>query len=223
MAFGAAWLFLILSSRISGLGVIFVAKRSLIALPFALAAVTAIFSLPGQTLTEWDFGPWHLVATDAGLLRFLSIMVRSWLSVQGAILLIATTRFPDLIHAFEHLRVPHMLVTVIAFLYRYMFVLTDEVIRLMRARQSRSASMGGHKTGGSIAWRARVAGNMIGQLFLRSYERSDRIYNAMLARGYTGHIRTLNHHEMLAIDWLFSALAAVSILVLQLIAYFSVR
>ena len=64
---------------------------------------------------------------------------------------------------------------------------------------------------------ARVTGNMAGQLFLRSYDRSDRIYNAMLARGYTGQIRTLNAHVMKSSDWRFAALSALLILFLQLI------
>jgi cobalt/nickel transport system permease protein len=58
---------------------------------------------------------------------------------------------------------------------------------------------------------------MAGQLFLRSYERSDRIYNAMLARGYSGQLRTLHPHVMKSGDWLFAALSVVLILILQLI------
>ncbi|MBM3126958.1 MAG: hypothetical protein FJZ87_18130, partial [Chloroflexi bacterium] len=75
------------------------------------------------------------------------------------------------------------------------FVLSDEVLRLLRARDSRSAVVQGARSGGSVVWRARVAGNMTGQLFLRSFERSDRIYNAMIARGYSGNQYTLNPHE----------------------------
>jgi cobalt/nickel transport system permease protein len=134
-------------------------------------------------------------------------------------LLVATTKFPDLIHALEHLKLPKMLVTVIAFLYRYMSVLTDEVIRLMRARQARSAVLPGKRGGGNLLWRARTAGNMVGQLFLRSYERSDRIYHAMLSRGYSGHLRTLNQHEMQTNDWLIIALAFLLIASLQLFAH----
>jgi cobalt/nickel transport system permease protein len=66
-------------------------------------------------------------------------------------------------------------------------------------------------------WRARVMGNMAGQLFLRSYERSDRIYNAMLARGYDGNLRTLNAHILRGSDWLYGALAIFIILFLQLV------
>ena len=112
------------------------------------------------------------------------------------------TRFPDIIHTLEHLRVPSILTTIIAFLYRYLFVLADEVFRLLRARESRSAGAAGTRSGGSVAWRAEVAGNMAGQLFLRSYERSDRVYNAMLARGYTGHLHTMNPHELHHMDYI---------------------
>jgi cobalt/nickel transport system permease protein len=125
-----------------------------------------------------------------------------------------------MIHAFEHLRVPRTLTTIVAFLYRYLFVLTDEVLRLLRARQSRSGSVTGLKSGRSVAWRARVTGSMAGQLFLRSYERSDRIYNAMLARGYTGQLHTLHPHVMQNSDWAFAALSIVIIFILQLTGRF---
>jgi len=58
---------------------------------------------------------------------------------------------------------------------------------------------------------------MAGQLFLRSYERSDRVYNAMLARGYTGHFETINPHELHRLDYLTTALALIAILLLQLV------
>jgi cobalt/nickel transport system permease protein len=183
-----------------------------VALPFLQTEITAIFSIPGRPLAEWHLGMWALVPTDAGLLRFVSILIRSWLSVQMAILLVTVTRFPDLVHAFEHLRVPSILTTIVAFLYRYLFVLVDEVMRLMRARQARSAATAQRRAGGGVLWRGRVAGNMAGQLFLRSYERSDRIYNAMLARGYDGHLRTLNPHQLHLSDWawLFAGLACLA-------------
>jgi cobalt/nickel transport system permease protein len=185
------------------------AARS-IALPFALIAITVLFSIPGNPLTTFRFLFWDLTITDAGWLRFVSILIRSWLSVQMAILLVATARFPDIVHALEHLRVPTILTTIIAFLYRYLFVLVDEVFRLLRAREARSAAVAGVRAGGGVAWRAGVAGNMAGQLFLRSYERSDRVYNAMLARGYTGHLNTINPHEIRRVDYLTTALALSS-------------
>jgi cobalt/nickel transport system permease protein len=216
LAFGLSWLLILAANHLSALGLGFTLKRSFVALPFALAAITAIFSIPGQPLAEWHLGMWTLIPTDAGLLRFFSILIRSWLSIQAAILLVSLTQFPDLIHAFEHLRVPKILTTIIAFLYRYLFVLTDEVMRLLRAREARSAALPTHRAGGSLLWRGQVTGNMTGQLFLRSYERSDRIYTAMLARGYTGEFRTLHPHEITPGDWLSGTLAILAILLLQI-------
>ena len=219
-AFGLAWLFLILANALSDLGLGYTLRRSFIALPFALVAVTVLFSVPGNQISQFHFMMWDFTVTDAGLMRFISIVIRSWLSVQGAILLVAVTRFPDLIHAFEHLRVPAILTTIIAFLYRYLFVLTDEVMRLLRARQSRSAAAAGQRSGGGVLWRARVSGHMAGQLFLRSYERSDRIFNAMLARGYNGQLLTLNAHELHARDWAYAAGAFLFILAMQFVGRF---
>jgi cobalt/nickel transport system permease protein len=134
-----------------------------------------------------------------------------------AILLVATTQFPDLMHALRHLRFPHLLVAVISFTYRYLFVLADEVLRLMRAREARSARLTDRRGGGLVVWRARVAGHMAGQLFLRSYERSERVYNAMQARGYQGHFQTLNPHVMRAGDWAIGGMAVVILGLLQLV------
>lgn len=217
IAFGLSWVFLLLANVLSTLGLGFTFRRSLVALPFALIAVTVLFSIPGKPLASFHFLVWNLTITDMGLLRFVSILIRSWLSVQMAILLVATVRFPDLIHALEHLRVPSILTTIIAFLYRYLFVLADEVFRLIRARESRAAAAPGKRPGGSVAWRAGVAGNMAGQLFLRSYERSDRVYNAMLARGYAGHMQTINPHELRRRDYITVALALIAILLLQVV------
>jgi cobalt/nickel transport system permease protein len=219
LAFLLAWGLILLVSALTGLGLDYAIKRSFVAMPFALAAVTAIFALPGQPLFVWNFGPWHLVVTDAGMIRFTSIVARSWLSIQMAILLTATTQFPDLMHALHHLHVPQLLVIIVSFMYRYLFVLTDEAMRLMRAREARSARPTPGGGGGSLAWRARVSGNMAGQLFLRSYERSDRVYNAMLARGYNGQFLSINPHIMRASDWIIGAFAVIILLLLQMIGH----
>lgn len=219
LAFGVAWMVLVLANDLSQLGLGFTFKRSFVALPFALVAVSAVFSPYGVPLAEWNLDFITLVPTDFGVVRFFSIMARSWLSVQVAILLVATTQFPDLIHAFEHLRMPRILTTIIAFLYRYLFVLTDEAYRLLRARDARSAGYPGQKRGGTLTWRAKVTGSMAGQLFLRSYERSDRIYNAMLSRGYSGHLRTLNPHVMARLDWLVLAICVIILIIIQIMGW----
>ena len=217
LAFALAWGVILLTNWLSDLPLSYAFKRSFIALPFALAAITIVFTLPGNPLFTFTLGPWQFTATDAGLIRFVSIVIRSWLSVQMAILLVATTQFPDLMHALRHLHMPQILVAVVSFTYRYLFVLSDETVRLLRAREARSARLPGYKSGGSIPWRAKTAGHMVGQLFLRSYDRSDRIYNAMLSRGYRGHFQTLNPHVMQPTDWLIGTLAVIILLILQLV------
>jgi cobalt/nickel transport system permease protein len=226
LAFGLSFILLLGISYASGLGTAFTVKRSFIALPFVLAAAAVVFSVPGNILFTLNIWHWHLQATDAGLIRFGSIVIRSWISIQVAILLVATTQFPDMMHALRHLKVPGILVSIISFMYRYLHVLVDETMRLLRAREARSARLpAGHyttaklgKPGGSIGWRARIAGNMAGQLFIRSYERSDRVYNAMVARGYTGTLQTLNPHRITVDDWLLGSLVVLLLIIIQVIA-----
>ena len=108
----------------------------------------------------------------------------------------------------RELRVPRLFVAIIGFMYRYLAVLGDEAQRIMRARAARSAEPEDGHGGGSIAWRARVTGGMVGALFLRTYERSERIYAAMQARGFEGTFRHMELRRIQAAEWvtLFAAL-----------------
>lgn len=219
VGFALSWLFLFSLIWLARLPYSLVFKRSLVIIPFLLAAVTVLLNVPGTAVLSWQFGPLSLIVTDAGLVRFMSIVVRGWLAVQVAILLTAVTSFPDLMHALNHLHVPAVLVSIISFMYRYLFVLADEAARLIRARQARSARLPGTGThGGSLVWRAKVTGHMVGQLFSRSLERSDRVYNAMLARGYHGRLLTMNPHAMARFDWLAGGTAVFILMLIQFIA-----
>lgn len=177
----------LLVAYFSRLGIAYALKRSFVALPFALAAITLPFTVPGERLVL--FGAFT-VSLD-GAARFLSILIKSWVSVQMAILLTATTSFHDLLWSLRELRVPKPLVSIVGFMYRYLFVLADESLRLMRARAARAAD-GPGKSGGRLIWRGRVAGGMVGNLMLRSFERSERIYDAMVSRGFTGEMLSLS-------------------------------
>jgi cobalt/nickel transport system permease protein len=205
---------LILSVEVlSDLGVGYVLKRSSLALPFVLAALPLIFTVPGIPLFSLTVGPWHLQASLQGLERFISISIKSWLSVQAAIILAASTSFPDLLVAMRALHIPQLLVSVFGLMWRYMFVLVDEAGRLLRARSARSgqSDLPGLKPGGSLSWRAKVTGGMAGSLFLRAFDRSDRIYMAMVSRGYDGEIRALPLPQVLPTQWVVLA-AGLSLL-----------
>jgi cobalt/nickel transport system permease protein len=196
-------------------------KHSAVALPFAgMVAISLPFTQAGEVLWSWQpFGSaqgglfgFTLTITDAGLVLFATVVVKAWLSVMVSGLLVATTPFPDLLKAMRCLHVPAVLTTTISFMYRYLFVLTDEAMRLQTARAARSVG-----TGRTVWWRARVLGGMIGSLFIRSYERSERIYAAMLSRGFAGEVRTLTRFTWQARDtWVglgwVAALAAIAVL-----------
>jgi len=208
---------LILSVEIlSGVGAAYVLKRALLALPFVLAALPVIFTLEGQTLFQIHLGNWTVTASMEGLERFVSVALKSWLSVQAAIVLAACTQFPDLLQAMRAVGIPRLLVAMFGLMWRYLFVLVDESLRLMRARAARSGvgAGAGQRSGGSVAWRARVTGGMAGSLFLRAFERSDRIYVAMLSRGYDGEVRTLPLPALTGAGWLvlFAGLALLGLL-----------
>lgn len=190
-AWSAYLLFLAFSlstALLSRLGIGFVLKRALLALPFVLAALPLVFFGPPPRITLPVFQGLQVAYSPEGLARFASIAVKSWISVQAAILLAATTRFPDLLIALQQMRVPKLFIAIIGLMWRYLFVISEEVTRMLRARASRSATMPGARAGGNLFWRARVTGGMAGSLFLRSLERSDRVYAAMISRGYNGEL-----------------------------------
>lgn len=191
---------LLLSAELaSEVGVRYYLSRSLIALPFALAALPVLFTLPGSEIARL---PFDLTITAPGLTRFTSILLKSWLSIQAALVLTATTPFPGLLAAMRSLRIPRLLVSIFSLMWRYLFVMAAEVQRMLRARASRSASLPGRPSGGTLVWRARGTGAMAGTLFLRSLDRSDRIYSAMLARGYDGEVRTLPLPALSGLSWI---------------------
>jgi cobalt/nickel transport system permease protein len=208
-AFAFFYLVLLFAVYPSRLGIFFTMRRSFIALPFILAAFAVPFTTPGPIY--WQIPGLNWAVSEPGIIRFLSILARSWLAVQAAILLTAVTRFPDILWALQSLRFPGILVSTIGFMYRYIFVLVDETNRMMRARASRSARIHGNKRQ-SIIWQGKIVGAMVGSLFLRALERSERVYAAMLSRGYDGCMRSLTQFQMGRRDWI--SLFVVSLLLI---------
>lgn len=166
-----------------------VAARALLAVPFLLVALPLLFTRPGEAIATVPVLGW--TASDEGAVAVLTILGKSSLSVVVAAVLIASTEAPALLQALRALRLPRLLVASIEFAYRYLFVVADEASRMLQARASRGAALAGRHAGGSLRWRARVAGNLVGTLFVRSVERSERVHAAMLARGYDGDPRRL--------------------------------
>ena len=133
---------------------------------------------------------------SAGWLSFFSIMLKFTLTVSTALLLIATTSFPNVCHALRQLGLPSLFVSQLSFLYRYIFVLMEETMRIVRARNMRSYG----KRGKGI----RIFVRIVGILFIRTVERAERIYFAMLSRGFQGDMPSLKRFHIKTGDVIFA-------------------
>jgi cobalt/nickel transport system permease protein len=187
----------------------YVFKRSLVIMPFVLLiAVFVPFFKEGDVAAVINLGSWQITLSDNGLEVFRNVLVRAWLSIITLVILAATTSVSSLLKAMERLKMPSVMVMLLSFMYRYIFVLTDEVLRMKQARDSRNF-------GGSNLWQIKTAGRMIGTLFVRSYERGERVYAAMAARGFDGHGRGLKSLSFNRTDGLFG-LSVAAMVVLSL-------
>ena len=182
---------------LSRVPLLYILKRSLVIMPFVvLIAVFIPFFREGEVAGSYNLWMWQLSVTYNGLEVFWNILAKAWLSILSLILLTSTTRFSQLLKGMENLRLPRVMTMILSFMYRYIFVLVDEVMRMKQARDSRSF-------GGRRLWQLRTIGNMIGTLFIRSYERGERVYAAMMSRGFNGHTRTLEDLNFRLSDALF--------------------
>jgi len=192
-ALAPLFLFPTLLATVGGIPVRFILKKVLLVSPFAI--LVGLFNPFLDTATvAVVFG----VPIPAGAISFLSILLKFTLTVSAALLLVATTSFPGVCHALRRLGLPALFVSQLLFLYRYLFVLMEEAMRIARAREMRSV--------GSRGSGMKVAGRLIGALFVRTMDRAERIYRAMLSRGFQGDIPSLKHTRVGAMDW--AALAA---------------
>ncbi|HAA28368.1 MAG TPA: cobalt ECF transporter T component CbiQ [Cyanobacteria bacterium UBA8553] len=171
--YGLALVGLILISRVT-LPVLLkrVAVESLF---ISVVLLGTLFRDGGQVL--WAWGP--LKITTVGLTVLGSVTLKALLSLVLLNLLTLTTSIPALLNALVELKTPPLLVAILASMYRYINVLIGEFNAMRRAAASRNL-MGSNRSS------RLVVGNMMGSLFIRTYERGERVYQAMLARGYQG-------------------------------------
>ncbi len=174
------------------------ARKSLVSLPFII--LFAFFSLFYHRSQ-----PWFSVI----------IVVKAYLSILAMILLISTTSFSHFLKALQKLKVPVILVMILSFMYRYLFVITDELMNVRIAKDARTV-------GGSAWFHTKVLANIIGVVFISSYERSERIYKAMLSRGFDGTIRIMDDFKYRKRDYWFG-FSALSIFILIKILEYSWR
>ena len=159
-------------------------KRAALLLPFV-----ATFAL----ITWWSGQPE----------RALMLFEKSFLSGMGALVVVATTPMNDLLGGLESLMVPRPLILVVQFLYRYLFVISEQAQHMRMAARARGS-------------RFQSARGAVGVLFTRSWERADGIYQAMLARGFTGRISTLSPSSFGFADAAFLCAVTAAVIGLRL-------
>ena len=187
----AAYALLILGTIVIArlpLGTVFV--RALIEVPFIVFAVLMPFFGSGDTIVV---GPFTLYAE--GLLAAAGIVAKGTLGVLTAICLSASTQAREMLRGFERLRMPAVMVQIITFMLRYVNVVNDELARMCVARESRGFVASGVKD-----WKFLAA--TAGSLFIRSYERGERVHLAMLSRGYAGTLPDVEHRLVSRAQWI---------------------
>ena len=213
LAFGLFFV-LILSALIASkvpLGYVF--RHSLVVFPFAgLVGLSLLFVKNGEVIGSLPIGPFLLSVSKEGVQLFLSVLLKSWLSVLAMLALVSTTRFPVLLKGFEWLKAPQLILMIISFMYRYIFLLTDEVMRMKAARDSRGQQ-------NNLLENFRAAGCMIGALFIKSYERAEKAYLAMCARGFDGQIRTMHDFSAGRADVAFVLIFCSSVVAIMLLGW----
>lgn len=194
----ASWLMLVTVAAFIGVRPAQLARRGFIAFPFVVAALPIIFLRDDESLWSGTIGPLTLHVSGAGLRIALTAIVKAWVSVQASVLLLEYATPASIVVALRRMRLPEPIATSAGLMIRYVEILGDEARRMLRARTSRSASPigdGRERIGGTIGWRARTTGNLVGSLFLRAYARAQRIEDAAVSRGATGSLSVGMLHE----------------------------
>jgi len=201
--YGMLTFVLILFSRVP---LMFVLRRSAVVIPFVI--VISIF-IP--FLEKVDSAGYSLGILNSRWLIFWNIAAKSFLCVLTMILLVSTTKLSNLLKALERIKAPLIFIMILSFMYRYIFVVADELMRMQQAKKARSV-------GGSRWFHNKVLANMVGVLFLRTYERAENVYLAMNARGFNGTIKTLDNFSLRAVDYYFLVAMVVLLFLIRFVA-----
>jgi len=187
----------LLAARASRIPFEFFVKRVWLGIPFfaGVIVVPAMFLVPGPRLFELAVGPLTIAPSIPGVTGAILFVSRVGVSVSLAVLLVMTTPWADLLKSLQAIRVPQLFILVLAMAYRYIFLFLHLTNGMFEARKSRIVA----RTTGSEQ-RRWITGSM-GGLLNRSVKMSNDVYAAMIARGFTGSIRTFADYRMTRADW----------------------
>jgi cobalt/nickel transport system permease protein len=172
---------------------LWLAKRATIELPFVLLAIVLPFAGAGERVTWLG----QSLSVD-GLYGAWNIFIKGTLGVLAALLLAASTTMRDLILGLDRLHCPKVFTQIATFMLRYLDILIDDARRMRIARLSRGYDP-------RFLWQVKALAVGLGALFLRAYERGERVYLAMMSRGYTGRLPEPEGSGATAAQWATSA------------------
>jgi len=181
----------------------YILKKILLVSPFAV--MVGIFNPMLDQNTLLTIGG---LSVSGGWISFTSILLRFFLTVGAAMTLLAVTGFHAVCMSLEKLGAPRFFALQLLFLYRYLFVLVDEAVRMVRARSVRVFN----GRGMGVA----VYGSLLGHLLLRTLDRAQRIHSAMWCRGFDGNIRILKPLSFGRTEYVFMAAWILAFIVLRL-------
>jgi cobalt/nickel transport system permease protein len=176
-----------------------------------IIALPVLFFTPGQVAALWSIGTVNIIITLEGVLLASSFVLRVWLSIMAVMTLTFTTPFANLIHAMKHVRIPQIFLILFSLTYRYIFLFIDELMRMLRAKEGRSFRSLGFRL------RFKILGQVFGTLLVRSIGKSERVYHAMLARGYKGDLVTKEYKSNYFATTLYAGITIFTVTVIFLI------
>jgi cobalt/nickel transport system permease protein len=203
-AFAAYALIVIALARLGEVPLLTLAKRLVIELPFVAFALLLPFVGHGDKVEVLGLS----VSSD-GLLAAWNIIAKATVGAATSVILASTTQISDLLRGLDRLHVPRIITAIAGFMVRYSDVITGEMRRMRIARESRGYDP-------RWIWQARALATSAGTLFIRSFERGERVHLAMVSRGFTGSLPELEHHAATPREWvvtLMLPLAACGVMI----------
>ncbi|MFG3659674.1 cobalt ECF transporter T component CbiQ [Streptomyces sp. NPDC047706] len=195
---------------VAGLGRVpplFLLKRLLIEAPFVAFAVLLPFVAQGERVEVLGMS-----LSVSGLWGAWNVLAKGTLGVAASVLLAATTELRELLLGLERLKLPPLLVQIASFMIRYADVITDEMRRMRIARESRGFEARGPRHWGVLA-------KSSGALFIRCYERGERVHLAMVSRGYSGVMPTIDEVTASRAQWSYALALPCAALVVCLLGW----
>lgn len=196
------FIFPVFMASIGEIPIGFIIKKLLVVSPFAF--FVAIFNPFFDTAVMYNL---YGIEISGGWVSCISIMIRFMLTISSALILVATTSFPRVCRALERLHIPKIFVVQIFFLYRYLFVLAEETMRMIRAINMRTFGRG--------KYGIKIFVSTIGLLLMKTVERSERIYHSMCSRGFSGEIRLIKRDKIGFTDIVFAVISITVFIILR--------